>query len=155
MKRVERLEDKGARRLALELGTVACERGEQQARSSSAKIESEGETKRQHHCSGFLTCVSLSEAVIGETKTRREIACGRCLLFAFMMLAFMFCGISTVFGKSEGCARCVHIKPLFPAATTPVHPVSALLSSPQREADYVVTDCETENATANEPKQEK
>lgn len=50
MKRVERLEDKGARRLALELGTVACERGEQQARSSSAKLESEGETKQEQHC---------------------------------------------------------------------------------------------------------
>ncbi|CAM9747583.1 unnamed protein product, partial [Laminaria digitata] len=32
MKHVQRLEDQGARRLALELGTVACERGEQQAR---------------------------------------------------------------------------------------------------------------------------
>ena len=47
MKRVEKLEDKGARRLALELGTVACERGEQQARCSSAKLESEGETAKK------------------------------------------------------------------------------------------------------------
>ena len=59
IKRVERLEDKGARRLALELGTVACERAEQQERSSSAKLESEGEKKQEQHCSGFLAYESM------------------------------------------------------------------------------------------------